>query len=175
MTKVLYLWWLHNIQPAHQLSCSAWNLFDGVCVLACSASDECSESTFWIHVRQFFAKGISFYFMVMKIVFMCSNMIDINADSFAIVVSGWVGLGHSADALSWVGSPKIDPRTTLSCLSNGWASCYKSSNCGLASPSLTGECVLLWHSLPIDKVRYRVSPSPNSPDTTIGNVQHIQL
>jgi len=27
---------------------------------------------------------------------------------------GWVGLGQSADGLGWIGSHKMDPRTTLS-------------------------------------------------------------
>jgi len=31
---------------------------------------------------------------------------------FSLVV-GWVGLGQSADGLSWVGSHKMDPWTTL--------------------------------------------------------------
>ena len=28
---------------------------------------------------------------------------------------GWVGLGQSADGLGWIGSHKMDPRTTLAC------------------------------------------------------------
>jgi len=38
------------------------------------------------------------------------------ADSFALVVSGWVG-SIFLD-LGWVGSPKMDPRTTL--VARGW-------------------------------------------------------
>ena len=30
-----------------------------------------------------------------------------------LVVLGWVGLGHSADGLGWIGSNKMDPWTTL--------------------------------------------------------------
>jgi len=49
----------------------------------------------------------------------------LTADSFAVSCIGlscvgsifldlrWVGLGHSVDGLSWVGSPKTDPWTTL--------------------------------------------------------------
>jgi len=29
------------------------------------------------------------------------------------LVMGWVGLGQSADGLGWIGSHKMDPRTTL--------------------------------------------------------------
>ena len=71
MTKVLYFFMITQHTIAPQLSRSAqseldfssvghiitdvryrllrsnqWNLFDGVCVLACSASDECGQSTF---------------------------------------------------------------------------------------------------------------------------------
>ena len=64
-------WWLHNVQlhtswVARQftywlkLRSNQWNLFDGVWVLACSASDECSQSTFWTPVRQFIAIEIVF-------------------------------------------------------------------------------------------------------------------
>jgi len=65
-------WWLHNVQlhtswVARQftywlkLRSNQWNLFDGVWVLACSASDECSQSTFWTPVRQFIAIEIVFF------------------------------------------------------------------------------------------------------------------
>ena len=30
-----------------------------------------------------------------------------------LVVLGWVGFGQSADGLGWIGSHKMDPRTTL--------------------------------------------------------------
>jgi len=94
------------------------NLFDGVCVLACSASDECSQSTFWTPVRQFLAIGISFYFMVMKIMFMYSNMIDINCRQFCCLLYRvglgcvgsivfdlrWVVLGWVTQLMGWFGS-----------------------------------------------------------------------
>jgi len=59
MAKVLYFWWLHNIQlytvPAELLGSSGKVYILIICAI-----------------------GISFYFVVMKIMFMCSNMIDIN-------------------------------------------------------------------------------------------------
>jgi len=38
--------------------------------------------------------------------------LDLVVRNFPLVV-GWVGLGHSADGLGWIGSHRIDPRTTL--------------------------------------------------------------
>jgi len=44
------------------------------------------------------------------------NRRPLTADSFAVscIGLGWVGLGHSGDGLGWFGSPKMDPRTSLS-------------------------------------------------------------
>jgi len=39
--------------------------------------------------------------------FGCTKQLDL------LVVLGWVGLGQSADGLGWIGSHKMDPRTTL--------------------------------------------------------------
>ena len=67
---------------------------------------QCSQSRFW---TQFLAIGTSFYFMVMKIVFMwLKNDWHQLLTVLLLVVVGWVGLG-------WVGSILLDLRWVRLC------------------------------------------------------------
>jgi len=56
---------------------------------------------------------------------------------FSLVV-GWVGLVQSADGLGWVGSHKMDPWTTLVCLSV--CVCLSASISGNTRPIFTKFC-----------------------------------
>ena len=72
-----------------------------------------------------FSTNISLYFENNARYGHSYNGRPLTADSFAVSCIGsgwvgsifldlrWVGLGHSIDGWSWVGSPKMDPRTTL--------------------------------------------------------------
>ena len=71
---------------------------------------------------------------------------------FPLVV-GWVGLGQLADGLSWVGSYKVDPWTTLS-----YITCLQLSV--VETPVMFAGNDSLWHAFIMSSPYSELQPHP---------------